>query len=190
MDRREERLEDVGTALVLSSPLSPHGEATCVDHLTAGGESPERALSVVFTQRPEQRVESWKRHAGELPETFVVVATQEPTEPPDGVEVQMVDRPGDLTGIGVAVTGYLAEWPSTGLTAFCLHSLTAQLQYVDREQVYQFLHTLRGHLDDRDVVGHVHMNPAAHDEQTVDTFKTLFDAVVEVGEDGPSVTAR
>lgn len=190
MDRRQDGLGDVRTALVLASPMDPEAEAVCVDHLTAGDPTPDRVLSVLFTRRPERRVESWERHAGGLPETFVVLSTQRPGESPDGAEVELLDRPGDLTDIGVAVTERLADWPEDGRTAFCLDSLTAQLQYVDEQQVYQFLHTLGGHLDDRDVGGHVHMNPAAHERETVDTFKALFDGVVEVREDGHTVTAR
>lgn len=190
MDRRHDGLGDVRTALVLASPVDPGGEAACVDHLTAGDPTPDRALAVLFTRRPEHRVESWERHAGVLPETFVILSTQQSGRSPDGAEVELLDRPGDLTDIGVAVVEHLADWPVDGRTAFCLDSLTAQLQYVDEQQVYQFLNTLRSHLEDRDVVAHVHMNPAAHDRETVDTFETLFDAVVEVHEDGHTVTAR
>jgi hypothetical protein len=35
-------------------------------------------------------------------------------------------------------------------------------------------------------VGHFHVDPAAHDEQTLATLRTLFDAVVTV-EDGEQV---
>lgn len=190
MERRGDGLEGLSTALVLASPLNPGAEAVCVGHLTAGAEPPKRVLSVVFTGRPDQRVERWERHAGALPETFVVLSTQRSERSAEGAEVVMLDRPGDLTDIGVAITEHIAEWPDDGRGVFCLDSLTAQLQYVDTKQVYQFLHTLRGHLADRGVVGHVHMNPAAHDQETVETFETLFEAVVEVGEDGHTVRAR
>ena len=190
MERRGEGLGGLSTALLLASPMDPGGEAVCVDHLTAGEEPPERVLSVVFTGRPDQRVERWERHAGTLPETFVVLSTQRSVRPAEGAEVVTLDRPGDLTDIGVAITERIAEWPDDGRGAFCLDSLTAQLQYVDEKQLYQFLHTLRDHLADRGVVGHVHMNPAAHDRETVETFETLFDAVIEVDEDGHTVTAR
>lgn len=190
MERRGDGLGGVSTALLLASPMDDGGEAVCVDHLTAGEEPPDRVLSVVFTGRPDQRVRSWERHAEALPETFVVLSTQQSGRTPEDAEVERLDRPGDLTDIGVAITEHVADWPRDGRGAFCLDSVTAQLQYVDSKQVYQFLNTLRGHLDDRGVVGHVHMNPAAHDQETVDTFKTLFEAVVEVDGEGHTVRAR
>jgi len=188
MDRRPAGLEDVSTALVLASPMEPNGEAVCFEHLTAGGEPPAKALTVLFTDRPEHRAEQWRRHVGEFPETFVVLASQRPTTTPDGVEVELVDRPGDITGIGVAITEHLTSWPPADRTAFCLDSITAQLQYVEPGAAYQFLRTLTSHLADRNLVGHVHMNPAVHDRETIETFRTLFDGAIEVGEDGPTVT--
>lgn len=177
------------TTLLLSPPFDEAGAAACFDHLTADGTRPRRVLNVLFTRRPERRVANWRRHVGELPETFVVITTQEPAEEPDGATVETLDDPGDLTSTGVAITERLAGWSTEEPTAFCLHSTTAQLQYAERELVYQFLHTLCSHLTERGTVGHVHLNPDAHEARTVDTFKTLFDRVVEVDGEEPTVNS-
>lgn len=183
-------MDDTQTTLVLASPLEPASVEVCMD-LLAGDEPVERnVLNVLFTRRPDRRVENWRRHAGALPETFEILSSQPPATLPESVDVQTLGRPGDLTGVGVAITERLAGWDGDRPGTVCLHSATAQLQYATTDQVYQFLHTLTGHLADEDVGGHVHLNPAAHDEQTVHTFETLFDAVVEVAEDGPTVRTR
>lgn len=182
-----DQLADVSTALLLTSPLSHDGEAVCFEHLVRNGEPPGHVLTLLFTGRPERRLEKWDRHVGDRPDAFTILASQLPATEPDGVEVEMVDRPGDLTDIGVAVTERVADWPPDEPTAFCLHSVTAQLQYADDDRVYRFLRTLLDHLAERDVTAHVHMNPAAHEDQTVATLETLFDAVVEVDDEGTSI---
>lgn len=184
-----ERLDGTSTVLLLASPREAGAEAACFD-LLSGSERPTRkVLNVLLTRRPRRRVGNWERHVGELPESFVILSSQHASEAPEAADVEPIGRPGNLTGIGVAITDRLAEWARDEPTAFCLHSATAQLQYADRERVYQFHHTLRGHLAERRTVGHVHMNPAVHDERTVETFRTLFDAVVEVDGEDATVTA-
>ena len=179
---------DGETALLLAGPFEDAGTAACFEHLASDGEPPRRMLNVLFTRRPGHRVENWRHHVGDLPEQFVVLGSQEPASEAPDVDVERLADPGDLTSTGVAITGQLAEWPADGRTGFCLHSATAQLQYSGREQVYQFLHTLRAHLEEHGAVGHVHLNPDAHDDRTVDTFKTLFDTVLEPGSDGTALT--
>lgn len=190
MDTLGGRLDDARTVLVLASPLDPASVDVCMDLLAHDDPVGGQVLSVLFTRRPDRRVANWKRHVGDLPDTFEILSSQRPSELPAGVDVQTVGRPGNLTGIGVAITERLAGWDDDRPGSVCLHSVTAQLQYATTDQVYQFLYTLAGHLASEGIHGHVHLNPAAHDDETVDTFKTLFDAVVEVAEDGPRVYSR
>ena len=190
MDVLGGRLDDARTVLVLAPPLEPASAEVCMDLLSCEEPADQQVLNVLFTRRPDRRVENWERHVGELPETFEILSSQRPSALPESVDARTVGRPGDLTGIGVAITERLAGWDDDRPGSVCVHSATAQLQYATTDQVYQFLYTLAGHLGDEGVRGHVHLNPAAHDEQTVDTFETLFDAVVEVAEDGPTVRTQ
>lgn len=185
-----DRIGDTRSVLLLGSPMDGHGESLCMDLLVRDGRPPRHVLNVLFTQRPSERVETWERHVGELPESFSILTSQRPSGTFERCDVDRVGQPGDLTGIGVAITDRLTRWPTDEPTAFCLHSLTAQLQFADPEQVYQFHHTLCGHLAELGVASHVHMNPKVHDGQTVDTFKTLFDAVVTVDGDGATVATQ
>lgn len=184
------RSDDGETALLLSPPFDEAGRAACFDHLTDGERLPQKVLNVLFTRRPEHRIENWRHHVGEPPETFVLLTSQAPAERHGDATIETLAEPGDLTATGVAITKHLSEWSTDERTAFCLDSATAQLQYADRETVYQFLHTLRSHLAARGTVGHVHLNPDAHPDRTVDTFRTLFDTVVEADDEDPTITSR
>jgi hypothetical protein len=68
--------------------------------------------------------------------------------------------------------------------AVCFNSVTSLLQYADLQRAFRFLHVVTGRVKTVGGVGHYHLDPDAHDSQTLATLKGLFDAVVEVEEDG------
>lgn len=65
----------------------------------------------------------------------------------------------------------------------CFDSLTAFLQYVDVADAYRYLHALIERLWSAGAVGHFHVDPGAHGEETLDALTGLFDAVVELGDE-------
>jgi len=85
-------------------------------------------------------------------------------------------EPGDLTGLGIAIAESLG--PDT---AVCFDSLTAMLQYADRERSFQFLHALGERCASAGATAHYHLDPEATDETTVAALSTLVDAVVDTG---------
>lgn len=85
-----------------------------------------------------------------------------------------VTEPGDLTGLGIAITDHLEAG-----VRLCFDSITAMLQYVELERAYTFLNSLLGHLWDADTRAHFHLDPAAHDTRTVAAITSLFDARVD-----------
>jgi hypothetical protein len=64
------------------------------------------------------------------------------------------------------------------------------LQYVELETAYEFLHAITGQLYAADARAHFHVDPSAHDSQTVDSITSLFDAVVELDDGDPTVRKR
>jgi hypothetical protein len=102
---------------------------------------------------------------------------------PDSLET--VSNPGDLTGIGITVSEVLQQWSASDEPIVsCFRSLTSLLQYADLQTAYKFLHVLTGRFETAGVRSHFHLDPGAHDDQTVNTLTSLFDAVVRVGDDG------
>jgi hypothetical protein len=97
--------------------------------------------------------------------------------------VAQVADPGDLQRLGLTISDHLAGLDTDERTTLCFHSLSALLQYVDLRRGYRFLHTLIGRLDSVEASSHYHLDPEAHDEQTVATLRPLFDAVVDVGDE-------
>lgn len=100
------------------------------------------------------------------------------------IVTRRVDDPSDLPRLGIAASQAVTGSDTGGRIRVCIDSLTAMLQYADRGRVYRFVQVLQDRLAQADTLAHYHMNPAAHDAQTIETLRQLFEAVVEVSADG------
>lgn len=196
------RVARASNVLLLAPALNAWADEVCIDLLSLAPPSRERILWVSFTQSPTDRLDRWRAYAGgQTPAAVGIVAVDDrrPSHPerPTGdltlngapIDVEFVSSPGNLTSIGIEVVGFLDAWAnSQEPIAVCVHSLTPLLQYVDLKQAYKFLHVFTGRVTAAEAVAHYHMDPTAHDDQTVNTIKSLFDTVVEIEDDG-AVTA-
>lgn len=98
-----------------------------------------------------------------------------------------VSSPGDFTGIGMASSKLLEQFASQDYrTRVALDSISQLLMYADVKTVFRFLHILTGRISAADGLGFGTMDADAHDDQTVNTIRQLFDGLVETrtGETG------
>lgn len=187
-------LGDATNTLFLSPPLDPHTDETCMELLQVTDLQAETVLSVVFTQSLTDRSNSWKRYVGTpaAEAAFIDVGQTTRSAPAQRlstlfgpVTIDTVRSPTDLTGLGIAISDQLEAWRRDGnQIVVCFHSLTVLLQYVDVERAFRFLRELTEWMNTVDAVAHYHLDPDAHDEQTLDALVPLFDAVIRVAEDG------
>lgn len=189
-------LRDASDVLVLGPMRRSLDDDVCRSFLCAGDGGPQNLLVVSLTLSARNRLEALRELGDDRPPTVTIVSATEEfrastTETageegePDTVTVETVADPSDLTRLGLTISGAIAPWRDDGRhTRVCFHSLTALLQYADPQRTFRFLHILQQRLAAVDAVTHYHMDADAHDEQTVATLRTLFDAVVEVSPDG------
>lgn len=184
--------EDARCVLLLSS-VGAGTEAICGELLDVGDPTRTNYLAVTFDGSPDQRLDHWRRHVSpERPAKVGIVVsggvarstTATGGDAADGgrsdVRVATVPSPGDLTGVGVRISECLSAWAGDGnRLVICIDSLTTMLQYVETETAFRFLHTLLARCSTADATVHAHITPEAHDERTVRTIESLFDAVVE-----------
>ncbi|WP_227352967.1 DUF7504 family protein [Haladaptatus salinisoli] len=187
------KLDDESSVLVLGSSMSTETDELCIDLLTRTTPEQENVLWITFTRSPDGCLQDWLSHAGERPANLrflsvgetvrsvtAATAVQATTDVRADPVIDTLSNPGDLTGLGIKTSEVLRQWHGDGnRTVVCFHSLTALLQYSDAQTVYKFLHVLTGRFATAGVTAHFHLDPDAHDAQTVNTLKTLFDAVVE-----------
>lgn len=192
-----ERVGDASAVLVLAPSLGSHDDEACLDLLTVTEPRGQDVLSITITQSAETRVQLWDAHIDERPARAGVISTGEFTrssstaarspssrQPIAPLQIETISDPGDLTGLGIAVSTFLSEWiESNNQIVACFHSLTPLLQYAELQRVFRFLHVLIGRFETMGVVAHFHLDPSAHDQQTISTLTQLFDAVVELDED-------
>ncbi len=183
-------LSDVSNVLLLAPSLGSHGRAVCFDLLTETPPAETNVLVISYTQTPGEFVDDWTDHVGTPPIRggVVSVGQGEAGAEDSSWAVKSVENPSDLTGVGIELSEFLSGIASTAEErehiAVCFNSVTSLLQYADLQRVFRFLHVVTGRIKTVGGVGHFHLDPDAHDEQTLATLKGLFDAVVEVDENG------
>lgn len=111
----------------------------------------------------------------------------------DSETTKYVTNAGDLTGIGIATSGFMREFYHADVEArFGLHSLSTLLMYADLQRVFQFSHVMTGRMSTSGISGVFSLDTTSRDSESLDVLKGLFDTLVEVRDtdDGPEVRVR
>lgn len=146
-----------------------------VKHIVDDLASPLSRISVITSDAPSR----WEREGEPSPWL---------DDLPVPVTIETISDPSDLTKLGITISNVVSALEGNTIK-ICFHSLTGLLQYTDLKRAFRFLNVLQGRIDS--IAGttqsHYQMNPEAHDNETVATIRSLFDAVIEVTEDGIEV---
>jgi hypothetical protein len=152
-------------------------------------------LVVSASRSMREVVEEWRRRVGTLPAALGLITYAEfdrsasatasgtPSRKPlsgGEITVTSMSDPTDLRRLGTAITLYLDDWVDTDRETFVY--VDALGPFVDAngvESTFQFLHLLVGSVDQSaaDVV--VGLDPSTTDEHTINTYRPLFDRVVD-----------
>ena len=111
----------------------------------------------------------------------------------DDPRIKYASSPVDMTGIGIKLSEFLQEFYETrGITEnrVLLHSVSTLLMYSDLQTVFRFLHVFTGRIQSADAMGIYVIDSTAHDDQTMNTLKQLFDGIVEIEEGGDDPEIR
>lgn len=190
-------LSETQSVLVLSPASSEAAEETCRALLSPGGDDPQQVVMLSLTDGVDGCLDRFTG-SPDLDRLQVITARRGPTSTAttsggdEGTEVvtRRVSDPSDFPRLGIAISEALSGYADQGRTRVCVDSLTAMLQYADRGRVFRFVQVLQDRITGADATAHYHMHPAAHDEQTVETLRQLFDTVVELPTDGVTGPVR
>jgi hypothetical protein len=181
-----------------SATLLLGDEATVDEDVDAALDVPVEATNVLVVsvaQSMRDVVEEWRQRAGALPDALGLItyaefdrsastaATGQPSRKPlpgGNITVTSMSNPGDLRRLGTAVTLYLDDWVDTDReTLVYVDALSPFVGASSVESAFQFLHLLVQSAEalDADVV--VRLDPSTTDERTTNTFRPLFDRVVD-----------
>lgn len=204
-------LDGASNVLVLSEAMDEEARQSYFESLVPGPPAEIDVLGIDYGRTPEEWLDEWRRRAGGTPRRSAIVAVDDVTRSATSAgqsaaagrqsagagdetsvgpgAVTCVESPTDLTGIGIRVQQSLSEFggPETVVT---FDSLTALLHYVEIDRAFRFLHVLTSRVTHAGAVGYYHVDPAAHDDRTLATLRTLFDAVATYDDGSWSVEVR
>lgn len=189
---------DLGTNILVQTPsMASTAEQTCTRLVAEGEPPPDRTLWITYTRSPDDKLTSWCDYRTEaFPSRMGVIVvgdqTRATTTAESGIPTQAggpvirsVADPTDLTGLSIELSQFFDSWTTgEGRFTICFDSLTPLLVYVSVDRAYRFLHTLTSRVEALGATAHYHLDPEAHDVQTVSRLASLFDEIVEGSETG------
>lgn len=96
--------------------------------------------------------------------------------------VHYVSSPADLEGVLEVTRDFLER--TEGKRRVSLDSITEMAYYADESRVREVVRELLALLDEHDAVGLFHLSKGVHDEEQVEQFLGVFDAIVDLDRDG------
>ncbi|WP_206425140.1 DUF7504 family protein [Halosimplex salinum] len=194
---RAEAVDSGTSVLVVGPPMT--GKRRLLFDLVGGSASQTGAF--VTTKKPARKMATWFAATRPDPEAWRLSfvdctgssGRERRSRTRDIEDLRVVSSPGDLTGVGIELSGILRNWhrDSVADPRVGLHSLSTLLMYTDLKRVYQFLHVVTTRIAGVDGVGAFTLDVSA-DRGTYDVLEQLFDARVEVrpGEEGSEFRVR
>lgn len=139
-----------------------------------------------FTQTSRRVREEWEKRHGRPPRDHCVVSvgggphgrTSRATEE-GSVAISRVS-PYDLTGMGMAWSDALDAVAGADEVYVFFDSVTALLQYASEDETFRFLHLLARQATAAGARGRFLVDPAAHDQRTVNALSVAFDEAVDL----------
>ncbi|MFC7069003.1 DUF7504 family protein [Halobaculum lipolyticum] len=187
-------IEPGSNVLVTGPPLSGKRELA-LDVLAEGTRDGEGAIMVTTKDSADRLLKQFEKREPYEGRPVAVVDTvtrqQGVGDVRDSDRIKYTSSPVDMTGIGIKLSEFLeAFYKDRGIrqNRVMVHSLSTLLMYSDLQTVFRFLHVFTGRIQSVDGLGLYCIDSTAHDDQTMNTLKQLFDGIIETREDGePSV---
>ena len=170
-----------GTGILLLHPSTGETDRLDTDFLSTDTDS----LLVVSTRTTAREVEQ-KLEYYEVDEEKATILDTMSVERGytrrKSDNVRYVSAPDDWESIVEKAEEFLTSHDGKRRVSF--DSLTELIYYADEERAVEATERLLELLDEHDAVGMFHLARGVHDEATLDRFRSLFDGIIELDEDG------
>nr|WP_235853477.1 ATPase domain-containing protein [Halosimplex salinum] len=184
-----------GTNLLVSGPPLSGKRRMALDILAAGSERGEGVI-VVTTRDSASRVLNDYEALVSDPESVDIgivdcVTKHQGRSARDTDIVKYASSPEDMTGIGIKFSEFVEEFrQERGIenVRVMVDSLSTLLMYSDVQTVFRFMHVFTSRIENADALGVHVIESTAHEEETLNTLRQLFDQAVTVEEDGTVAT--
>jgi KaiC/GvpD/RAD55 family RecA-like ATPase len=180
-----------GTNILISGPPLTGKRSLALDVLATGVEDGEGAIIVTTKDSATRVLEDFARRTEYEGRPVAVVdcvtRQQGVGEVREDKRIKYTSSPVDMTGIGIKFSEFIEEfYRDRGVekNRVMVDSLSTLLQYSDLQTVFRFMHVFTGRVQSASALGVYVIDSTAHDDQTMNTLKQLFDGVLQVSE-GP-----
>ncbi|WP_207588528.1 RAD55 family ATPase [Halomontanus rarus] len=198
-DVRPDTEIDPGTNVLVAGPPLTGKRQIALDILASGAQRGDGTIIVTTKDSADKVLSEFTSIVGDVDDASVgivdcVTKQRGIGSVEDDPRIKYASSPVDMTGIGIKLSEFLQEFYEVrGLTQnrIMLHSVSTLLMYSNLQTVFRFLHVFTGRIQSADALGVYVIDSTAHDDQTMNTLKQLFDAVIEVEEgDGSEPNIR
>lgn len=179
-----------GTNILLSGPAMTGKQALALDILVEGTRSGEGVIVVTTKDGADHILRDYRKRIDIENSPVAIVDCVTRQQGVSGVtedeRVKYASSPVDMTGIGIKLSEFLQAFNqdrNIERNRVMLHSLSTLLMYSDLQTVFRFLHVFTGRIQSVDGLGLFTIDATAHDDQTMNTLKQLFDGVITTSED-------
>jgi KaiC/GvpD/RAD55 family RecA-like ATPase len=184
-----------GTNVLVTGPPLTGKRRLAMSVLAHGSDRGEGAV-VVTTRDSADRVLSDYEQLVSNPETVDVgivdcVTKHQGRSVRDTDVVRYASSPEDMTRIGIKFSEFVEAFHvERGLDNIrvMVDSLSTLLMYSDVQTVFRFMHVFTSRIENADALGVHIIESTAHDPETLNTLKQLYDGVVQVDDDGDVTT--
>ncbi|WP_348608847.1 RAD55 family ATPase [Halobaculum rarum] len=180
-----------GSNVLLTGPALSGKRELALDVLAEGTRSGEGAIMVTTKDSADRLLKQFAKREPYEGRPVAVVDTvtrqQGVNDVRDSDRIKYTSSPVDMTGIGIKLSSFLeAFYKDRGIrqNRVMVHSLSTLLMYSDLQTVFRFLHVFTGRIQSVDGLGLYCIDSTAHEDQTMNTLKQLFDGIIETSEDG------
>ena len=180
-----------GTNVLVSGPPLTGKRRLAMRILAHGSDRGEGAIVVTTRDSADRVLRDYEQLVSD-PETVDIgivdcVTKHQGRSARDTDVVKYASSPEDMTGIGIDFSEFVEEFRiDRGIdnVRVMVDSLTTLLMYSDVQTVFRFMHVFASRIENADALGVHVIESTAHEEETLNTLKQLYDGVIEVAEDG------
>ncbi|ELZ26477.1 hypothetical protein C474_20054 [Halogeometricum pallidum JCM 14848] len=184
-----------GTNLLISGPPLTGKRSLALDILAQGADGGDGAIIVTTKDGAKRILSDFEKRTPYDGKPVAVVdcvtRQQGVNDIRDDDRIKYTSSPVDMTGIGIKLSEFLQAFyqdRNIEQNRIMLHSLSTLLMYADLQTVFRFLHVFTGRIQSVDGLGLFAIDASAHDDQTMNTLKQLFDGIVTTYEnDDPEI---
>lgn len=179
---------DPGTNILVAGPPLTGKRTLAMSALDRSSEQGEGAIIVTTRDDADRVLGDYRSVLGDEDANVGIVdcvTKHQGRSVQDTNRVKYVSSPVDMTGIGIKFSEFVEEFYETrGVrrNRVVFDSLSTLLMYSDLQTVFRFMHVFTSRIESADAVGIHLIESTAHDEETMNTLKQLFDGVVRIDE--------